>query len=157
MACQIFFADAMLGKLARWLRILGYDTAYERYVRDDVLIERVMRENRWVLTRDRYLARRKLARDRLTLLHSDRVPDQLRQLMIELHLDFTLGDETPCRCADCNLVLEPMTQERAAPQVPPFVAGSHNKFSHCLGCGRIYWPGTHWDRIQAQLDRLRKL
>ncbi len=68
-----FFADAMLGKLARWLRILGYDTAYERDVSDEELIERVGHEKRWLLTRDRYLAQRRLVRDRLTLLRADRV------------------------------------------------------------------------------------
>ena len=151
-----FFADAMLGKLARWLRILGYDTAYERDVSDEELIERVGHEKRWLLTRDRYLAQRRLVRDRLTLLRADRVQNQLQQLMWELHLDLTLDGGTPCRCADCNITLEPIPKEKAIARVPPFVAAEHAAFSHCPRCTRIYWPGTHWDRIRLQLDHLRR-
>ena len=61
---QAFIADAMLGRLARWLRMLGYDTAYEKAISDQALIERALAEGRWVLTRDRYLAKRKLLRGR---------------------------------------------------------------------------------------------
>jgi len=145
----------MLGRLARWLRILGYDTAYERYISDEGLVERVLREGRWLLTRDRYLARRKVVRDRLTLLRSDDVDDQLRQLMSDQDLDLTLDEETPCRCAECNLMLESISRELVAAEVPPYVASEHTKFSKCSGCGRIYWPGTHVEHIRLQLDHLR--
>jgi len=75
-----FMADAMLGRLARWLRILGYDTAYEKVITDEALLERVIRDDRWLLTRDRRLALRKLLRDRHTLIVSDDVEGQLHQL-----------------------------------------------------------------------------
>ena len=150
-----FFADSMLGRLARWLRILGYDTAYERNLPDEALVKRVVGEHRWLLTRDRYLAKRKVLRDRLTLLRSDHVGEQLRQMMVEQQVKLTLDAETPCRCADCNLALEPIPHEQAAREVPPVVATEHREFARCPGCGRIYWPGTHWDRIRLQLERLR--
>ncbi len=151
-----FFADAMLGRLARWLRILGYDTAYERNIPDAVLVERVLLEHRWLLTRDRYLARRRALRGRLTLLRSDYVSEQLRQLMSDRHLDLTLEAKTRCRCAECNLLLESISHEQASKEVPPLVASEHAEFSRCPGCGRIYWPGTHWERIRQQLARLRE-
>lgn len=72
-----FIADAMLGRLARWLRILGYDTAYEKMITDERLVERAVREDRWLLTRDRNLALRRLLRGRHTLLVSDKVDGQL--------------------------------------------------------------------------------
>ncbi len=150
-----FFADTMLGKLARWLRILGYDTAYERDIPDVLLVERVLQENRWLLTRDRYLAKRRVLRDRLTLVRSDWVAEQLHHIAGEHHLNLTLNADTPCRCALCNHVLEPLSQRAAAPKVPPYVALQHDAFAHCPGCGHIYWPGTHWDRIRERLESLR--
>ncbi len=112
--------------------------AYERVLPDEVLIELVLRDNRWLLTRDRYLARRRVLRDRLTLLQSDQVGDQLRQLKVELHISLNLGAETPSRCADCNLVLESIPFEQATERVPSFVAGAHRKFVHWAGCKRVY-------------------
>ena len=150
-----FFADSMLGKLTRWLRILGYDTAYEKDIPDDVMIDRVLGENRWLLTRDSYLAKRKLLRNRLTLLHSDYVGEQLEQLVVERLIDPVLDAETHCRCAECNHLVERISPEQAAQQVPAFVAAVHNEFAQCPGCKRVYWPGTHWDRICHELDRLK--
>lgn len=151
-----FLADTMLGRLTRWLRILGYDTAYERHLPDDALIERVVRENRWLLTRDGYLAKRKALRGRHTLLTSDHLGDQLQQLGRDLHLALKVDAGAASRCAECNAVLEPIPHEEAARRVPPFVAGRHTEFIHCPGCGRIYWPGTHWTHFLDQLEQLRK-
>lgn len=150
-----FFADVMLGRLARWLRILGYDTAYERAVSDAVLVERALEENRWVLTRDGYLAKRRALRGRHTLVASDRLDDQLRQLRVELHLELTAEAETASRCPECNLVLEELPREEAVRKVPPFVADHHAEFALCAGCGRVYWPGSHWVRLCARLERLK--
>lgn len=152
---QTFFADAMLGKLARWLRILGYDTAYESALPDEAVVDRTLREARWLLTRDGYLVKRKALRGRHTLLTSDRPAEQLQQLKRELRLDLTVTALTESRCPACNLVLEPLASDEAAELVPPLVASQYTTFSHCTNCGRIYWPGTHWVRFLDQLDRLR--
>ena len=151
-----FLADTMLGRLVRWLRILGYDTAYERHLPDEALIERVLRENRWFLTRDGYLAKRRALRGRHTLLTSDHLGDQLQQLSRELRLELCVDADTESRCAECNVILQPIPYEEAARCVPPFVAKQHAEFLHCPGCGRIYWPGTHWTRLLGQLEQLRK-
>jgi uncharacterized protein with PIN domain len=145
-----FFADAMLGKLARWLRILGYDTAYEKIIPDDELVERVMCEGRWLLTRDRYLAKRKVLRGRHTLIQSDHVPDQLCQLLVERRISLNMGDQTAGRCPECNLVLKAIPRETAARLVPPFVAAQHTQFAQCDQCAHVYWPGTQWDHLRAQ-------
>lgn len=150
-----FFVDCMLGKLARWLRILGYDTAYEKYIRDDVMIHRVLDEERWLLTRDGYIAKRKVLRGQLTLLHSDDVREQLQQLVAEHQIVLALDPETPCRCAECNHMLKPISPEEAATKVPAIVFTMHQKFAQCPGCTRIYWPGTHWSGICRELDHLK--
>jgi uncharacterized protein with PIN domain len=149
-----FFADAMLGRLARWLRILGYDTAYENIIADDALIQRVLREKRWLLTRDTYLAQRRILRGRHTLIADDHVHDQLRQLHRELGLRLDPNGQAAYRCADCNAVLEPIAKEQAAPLVPPFVAAQYHDFIRCPRCGRVYWPGTHWTNLCRELERL---
>jgi uncharacterized protein with PIN domain len=113
---QTFFVDAMLGKLARWLRILGYDTAYERNMTDGAIVDRVLNEQRWLLTRDRYLVQRKAVRGRYTLIRSDFVTDQLRQLRTELQIRLAIDEETLCRCVACNHILENIPASQAGPR-----------------------------------------
>jgi uncharacterized protein with PIN domain len=151
----VFFADAMLGRLARWLRMLGYDTAYEEVISDGSLISRVVTEQRWLLTRDRYLVQRKVLRGHHTLIVSDHLQDQLRQLQSELHVDLDLSDKTASRCASCNSILRAIPHEKAALTVPTYVASLHPRFVQCPNCGRIYWPGTHWTHMLARLRELR--
>jgi len=151
----VFFADAMLGRLARWLRMLGYDTAYEKDISDESLISSVVTEQRWLLTRDRYLVQRKVLRGRHTLIDSDHLQEQLRQLRSELHLELDLGDRTTSRCASCNSILKAIPHEKAALTVPTYVASLHPLFVRCPNCGRIYWPGTHWTHMLSRLQELR--
>lgn len=150
-----FFADVMLGRLARWLRTLGYDTAYEPVIADDTLVELVLAEQRWLLTCDRDLVRRKVLRDRHTLIVSDRLQDQLRQLRSELRLELDLSENTASRCASCNNILTAIPHEKAALIVPAYVASSHPRFAQCPHCQRIYWPGTHWTQMLASLQELK--
>jgi uncharacterized protein with PIN domain len=150
-----FFADAMLGRLARWLRTLGYDTVYEKVISDESLAARVLAEQRWLLTRDRYLVQRNVLRGRHTLIVSDHLQDQLRQLQSELHLDLDLSDKTASRCAACNTILIVIRHEEATLTVPAYVASLHPRFVQCQNCGRIYWPGTHWAHMLARLQELR--
>jgi hypothetical protein len=150
-----FFADAMLGRLVRWLRMLGYDTVYEKVISDESLVARVLTEQRWLLTRDSYLVQRKVLRGRHTLIVSDHLEDQLRQLRSELHLDLDLSDKTASRCAACNNILIVIPHEEAALTVPAYVASLHPRFVQCPNCGRIYWTGTHWTHMLARLQDLR--
>jgi len=150
-----FFADAMLGKLARWLRMLGFDTAYVRDIEDTILIERVLQENRWLLTRDGFLVNRKVLRGRHTLLTSDYVSEQLRQLHRELHLDLIVGEKTTCRCPECNQILASTTVEEIRERIPAYVAHHHTKFAWCPSCRRPYWPGRHWKHFLQQLEEIK--
>ena len=144
----------MLGKLARWLRMLGYDTAYERNIADPDVVNRVLKEDRWLLARDRYLVKRKTLKDRCTLIRSDYLTDQLRQLRHELQVKLVVDDDTLCRCAECNHLLEMIPPSEAAFRVPRFVAKHFSDFASCPYCGRLYWSGTHWAHFQRQLQHL---
>jgi uncharacterized protein with PIN domain len=146
-----FIADAMLGRLARWLRILGYDTAYEKVITDESLIERTIQEDRWLLTRDRRLTERKVLRGRCTLIDHDDLEGQLRQLHQDLKLDLDLNPRRGYRCADCNVALISIPRDEAAPLVPSFVTGHYQEFLQCSRCRRVYWPGTHWDDLCGRL------
>ncbi len=150
-----FLADAMLGRLARWLRILGYDTAYKKGITDEELIERALREDRWLLTRDRRLGLRKLLRGRHTLIVSDLVEGQLRQLYQDLKIDLDMTHQRDYRCADCNVVLISISREVAVPLVPPFVAQQYQTFLQCPRCRKVFWPGTHWEHILDRLTTMR--
>lgn len=151
-----FMADAMLGRLARWLRILGYDTAYEKVITDDVLIERVLRENLWLLTRDGYLAQRKVLRGRHSLIVSDDLEGQLRQLHQDLKIDLDVNHQRGYRCADCNIALMSISHDEAAPLVPPFVAQQYREFLQCPQCHRVFWPGTHWQDLLGRVTAIRE-
>ncbi len=146
----------MLGRLARWLRILGYDTAYEKVITDEMLIERVVREDRWLLTRDGRLAQRKVLRGRHTLIASDDVAGQLHQLHRDLTIDLDVNHQRGYRCADCNVVLMSISHDDAAPLVPPFVAQEYREFLQCPHCRRVFWPGTHWHDLGRRLTAIRE-
>jgi uncharacterized protein with PIN domain len=150
-----FMADAMLGRLARWLRILGYDTAYEKVIADEALIERSVREDRWLLTRDKRLVLRKLLRDRHTLIVSDNVEGQLNQLHRDLEIDLDLTHQREYRCADCNVVLTCISYDDAALLVPPFAAQEYREFLQCPLCHRVFCPGTHWHDLDRRLTAIR--
>ena len=125
----------------------GYDTAYEKAISDESLTSHVLTEHRWLLTRDRYLVQRKILRDRHTLIASDHLQEQLRQLQSELQIELNLGDRTASRCAACNNILIVISHEKATSTVPAYVASLHPRFVQCQNCGRVYWPGTHWTHM----------
>jgi hypothetical protein len=147
-------ADAMLGKLARWLRLLGYDTVYLHadQADDDLLAYRARAESRVLLTRDHELAKRRGLET--LLIHAQTLDEQLIQVVQ------TLGppaDGTSPRCMACNAPLEEITPAEAEPHVPPYVAQTQTEFQRCPACGNITWPGTHWDNIQARLQSILDL
>lgn len=151
-----FMADVMLGRLARWLRILGYDTAYEKDMDDHDLIERVLAEDRWLLTRDGHMVQRKVLRGRHTLIESDDLENQLRQLHRDLKIDLDLNHPREYRCADCNLILRVLSHFDAAPLVPPLVAQQYHEFLQCSHCCRVFWPGTHWENLLKRLAAIKE-
>jgi len=131
-----FMADSMLGRLARWLRILGYDVAYESSISDNDLIARALRENRIILTMDRELANRKSAKNVL-LLRSDDYKEQLKHVITYYKID--CESHIFSRCLLCNERLDSVEKEKIKDKVPPYVYATHDEFDICPQCRRAYW------------------
>lgn len=144
------YADAMLGSLARWLRALDLDVAYDPSLDDPELVERAVAEGRTILTRDRRLTERRLARNHI-LIRSDDVAEQVRQVLEALGLHPEPGRRLG-RCLRCNQPLRDIDPEEARTRVPPWVARTQREFRACPECGRIYWPGTHASRMRERLE-----
>lgn len=142
-----FIADVMLGRLARWLRALGYDTLYSSSMEDAGLARRALAEDRILLTRDVELTRRRGLKT--ILIIDDEVTRQLRQVVRAQHLS-TQAAFT--RCINCNTPLAECERAEAERYVPPYVLATQTRFRCCANCGRIYWRGTHWARMRAALD-----
>ncbi len=142
--------DAMLGKLARWLRLLGYDALYLQD-EDALLARRARAEGRLLLTRDRELARRRGLR--VLLVEAQELEAQLKEVLPRLP---ALPPQAPPRCMLCNAPLRPITREEASKLVPPYVAAHHTGFKQCPRCGRVYWRGTHWEGIARLLEEARQ-
>ena len=141
-----FIADVMLGRLAKRMRILGFDVLYDRMLSDNEIIRLSLEQDRLILTRDRSLAERPLAAHHLFIL-SDRVREQIDQVLASVPPDMTLRRLT--RCTECNELLSSMKKEDARDRVPSHVYETNSTFLECLKCGRIYWPGTHVKRMKS--------
>lgn len=149
-----FLADCNVGRLARWLRVLGYDAAYEPALPDAQVIARALAEGRVLLTRDADMMRRRVITGgalKAILLRHDRVEDQVRQVLTELALE---PSQALSRCLDCNAELEPRAKDAVAHRLPPYVRATQDRFSECPSCARIYWPGTHWERMRERIAAL---
>ena len=145
-----FAADAMLGRLARWLRVLGYDTAYDDAIADPVLVELAHAEERILLTRDRHLLR-ELRPARALEVRQD---DPLRQLhAIVTELALAPPRELFTRCLLCNALLAELARAEAEPLLPEGVRDIPGPVRRCPVCGRLYWDGSHVRRMRAALER----
>ncbi len=148
-----FIADAMLGRLARWLRILGYDVSYESSISDDDLIARAIHERRIILTMDRKLTERESARNSL-LIKSPSYKEQIKQVITHYNIDYKTDIFT--RCLLCNAFLDHVEKEKIQDRVPPYVFSTQDEFDICPQCGRIYWSGTHRVKMLKILDEILK-
>ena len=143
-----FIADEMLGKLAKWLRICGYDTFYFRHIRDSELLRISVAEKRLLLTRDTLLIRRRGLKNFLFISYDEPV-EQIKQVIREL--DIPYPSEPFTRCIMCNNLLEAYTREDACRDVPEYVCKTQEVFGRCPGCHKIYWKGTHYERMEKIL------
>lgn len=150
-----FVCDAMLGGLARWLRAAGYDASWRVDIGDRELIELAQREGRIILTSDSDIHEYGLVRDgEVPALFVPRGQTIEEQLVYVLQtLDLPVREQ---RCMACGGALARIGKEAARTRVPARSWEWAEEFYECLGCGRLYWPGTHWRRIAAVLDRVRR-
>lgn len=144
-----FLADAMLGRLARWLRLLGFDTAWDAAIADADVARRALEEERIVLTRDRALPE-EWRLPRVVVLRSEATGEQLRELARLFPLRETAQPFT--RCSRCNALLDDVSADAVAASVPPRIAATQARFLRCRGCGHVYWEGSHVARIRRALE-----
>ncbi len=147
-----FLADAMVGRLAKWLRLLGYDTKYANGITDSDLLEIAESEGRTILTRDTLLTRQKRCRNYI-FIRSDHWREQLKQVYVEAGLNC---DAVLTICVFCNTPLQPVDKQSLGSFVPAYVYRTQENFSQCGNCSRIYWPATHVSRILDELKNLKK-
>jgi uncharacterized protein with PIN domain len=150
-----FIADNNVGKLARWLRLIGYDTVLLERKDDAQMIKIARAENRTILTKDAQFMKRRLVTDgTLKTLHTkqDEPEVQVQEVVESLSLDYHFKPFS--RCLECNQALVARGREDVKDLIPARVFEAHNQYSQCPACHRVYWLGTHW---QAMGKKLRDL
>jgi len=147
-----FVADCMLGRLAKWLKILGFDVVYFSKAEDSDLVALAGREGRVLLTRDTGLIERTAKRPNRLFVRSDGWEDQVVQVLDELGLWDEVRPNS--RCLECNLALKPLEKERARNLVTPFVLEHAASFAMCPECGRVFWQGTHYGDMERKIAKL---
>jgi len=147
-----FLADIMLGRLARWLRILGYDTLYVRKCIDSVLMVRAHSEERLILTRDSRLYK-KLGPQKAFFIHADDFRDQMAEMIGSLGMTCD-PHRFLTRCLDCNEPLVSISKEDVRILVPPYVYQTVETFRTCPQCKKIFWPGTHIGEMERLVTTL---
>ncbi len=150
-----FIADGMLGKITRWLRMLGHDVKYSRSLNDEQLIEIAKSERRTLLTRDLELYRQATAQgvnaffvERTT--GAKKLANLARRFKVKLEFDVNVS-----RCPKCNTRIKQIPKEKVIGKVPETTASYYDEFWECPKCEQIYWQGAHWSRIQATLKEAR--
>ena len=151
MAAPKFIVDLNVGRLAKWLRIMGYDALFVPGIEDGELVRLAQEEGRIVLTRDRFIMRRRIVTTgelKALLIESESLENQLRQVVETYHLD-TQGELS--RCIECNVSLTDMPREQVQERVPSFVFQTQEEFMECPSCQNLYWRGTHWHNMLKEL------
>ena len=152
-----FIVDNNVAKLAKWLRMMGYDARIFNGEDDADMILMALREERLILTRDREIMKRRVVttgRVRAILIDGDTPEPQMCQVIDELKLDcqyrpFTL-------CLECNEPLLERSKQQVAERVPPYVLRTQPQYRECPLCHRIYWRGTHWTAMTRRLEKFLK-
>ncbi len=147
-----FIVDGMLGKLSRWLRILGHNVKYSNNLDDAQLFTIAKKERRTLLTRDFELYRHATAKGMDAFyVEGETGEERLAALAKRYGMDLDI-DMTISRCPKCNTKVKPITKEEAAGKVEKSTFEHYDEFWNCPKCGQIYWQGAHWTRIRRTLE-----
>lgn len=146
-----FLLDGHLGKLARYLRLLGFDAGHAPGCQDEDLVAAASRQGRIILTRDRALLKRRAVTHGYWVRSTDPIA-QAREVVRR----FDLADQVRpfTRCLACGSLLVAVDREAVCARIPPRVAAWRADYLRCAGCGKLYWEGTHHPRLQATVDRI---
>lgn len=144
-----FVADGHLGKLARHLRMAGFDTLWGADWDDDLIVERSLRERRAILTRDKAMLRRSEV-ERGYFVRAVASEAQLAEVVGRFQLEGAMSPFT--RCRECNVPLEEVSRAAVLDRLPEKVRELYERFKRCPGCDRVYWEGTHFTRMRGVLQ-----
>ena len=146
-----FIVDCMLGKLARWLKILGFDVVYFPKIEDSELLTLAQKERRILLTRDNMLLKKAKAAKSL-FIESEVWKKQVEQVFEE----FNLWEKAKpySRCIECNIELKSLSKRKAENLVTPFVFEHASSFALCPRCGRVFWQGTHFQDMEFRIEEI---
>lgn len=151
----IFIVDAMLGNLAKKLRVLGYDSTYFSSVEDEKLVIIAKNEKRIILTKDEQLVKAAQNQGIVSILiRGNDELEQIAQINAKIKLEKFVIDSNSSRCAACNGKLQPIEKYRIINKVPEGVLEREENFWMCDGCKKIYWQGTHFEKLQEFADQL---
>jgi uncharacterized protein len=147
-----FICDVHLGKLARYLRMMGFDVHYKNDLSDEEIVENSLNQRRAILTRDRGI----LKRNNVThgyYVRSSRIEEQVKEIIKRFDLRKSIKEFT--RCLECNSELIKIAKEKISGNLPPKVSQSQEEFFSCSGCGKLYWKGTHHQKMLAFIETLK--
>lgn len=150
-----FITDGMLGKLTRWLRMLGHNVKYSNNLNDVQLMEIARKERRILLTRDLDLYQQALAKGISAFFvegsnEAEKLANLAKRFGFKLDMDMNVS-----RCPKCNARVKPVSKEKVAERVAKTTFSFYDKFWECAKCGQIYWQGAHWERIDKTLEEAK--
>ena len=146
--------DNNVAKLAKWLRMMGYDSRVFEGGTDAAMISMALQEDRMILTRDREIIKRRVVtsgRLKAILIQSDTPEQQMRQVIAEVSLNCQYRPFV--RCLECNELLVERSKPQVAEHVPSYVFKTQSQYMECPLCHRIYWRGTHWTAMTGKLEK----
>jgi len=151
-----FVTDGMLGKLTRWLRMLGQDVVYTGSMDDKELIQKTKKEQRILLTRDLELYQQAIGRGAEAFLvdgktEAEKLAKIAKRFGFKLEIDVKVS-----RCPKCNTRIKPVSKTNVIKKIPQTTSSYYNEFWECLGCQQVYWRGAHWKKIEKTLREARK-
>ncbi|MEE9583660.1 MAG: Mut7-C RNAse domain-containing protein [Dehalococcoidales bacterium] len=152
-----FIVDHNVGKLAKWLRMMGYDTLFFSGSDDSGMVATALAENRVLLTRDTQIMKRRLVtggRLKAVLISSDEPERQMRQVLKTLELDTQFRPFA--LCLECNQPLVERSRQQVKERVPPYVFKTQDQYMECPLCHRIYWRGSHWQAMSKRLNKFKE-
>jgi len=145
-----FVLTPELGRLAKWLRILGFDAVYSPEVNLSSLLIQALRDNRIILTRNsRFINKAKATK--FVQIKSDEVNQQLKQVLKELSIKPD-PESMFSRCLICNTELDEVDKQQVRDKIPEYVFKTQDEFLTCPSCQRVYWSGTHWGNVSKTLE-----
>ena len=149
-----FIVDNNVGRLAKWLRMMGYDALLFTEEDDGTMVKIALAQNRVILTKDTQIMRRRMitsGRLKAVLIEGDDPKAQLQQVVEELNLDYQFRPFSIC--LECNQNLVERDKEEVRDLVPPHVFETQGLYMQCPSCRRIYWMGTHWQAMSEDLEK----